>query len=126
MLGKWTSAVNSGLMNGIVFIYLRKAFYLVDYDILLNKLQMYQCSENTIKWFKSYLTDRSQHTSFVGCLSDKATVTAGVPQGSILDPLLFILFINDKPLHTKGDVDMYADDSTLSAVDKSVKNLKTS
>ncbi len=99
-------------MNGIVFIDIRKAFDLVDHDILLKKLQMYHCLENTIKWFKSYLTDLVTAYIFWGCLSNKATVTAGVPQGSILGPLLFILFINDMLLHTNGDVNMYADDST--------------
>ncbi len=111
-------------MNGIVFIDLIKAFDLVDHDIILKKFEMYHSSEHTIKLFKSHLADQSQHISFGGCLLDKPTVTASVSQGSILGPLLFSLFINDMPLHTKGDVAMYADDSTLSEVGKSVNELE--
>ncbi len=100
MLHTWTSAINRDLMNGSLYRS-QTSFDIVDHDIFLKKLQIYHCSENTIKWFKSYLTDRSQHTSFGRDLSDKVTVTDSMPQGSILCPLLFILFIYDMPLHTK-------------------------
>ena len=66
--------------------------------------------------------------SFRGYLSDMATVTVGVPQGSILGPLFFIIFMNDMPLNTGSDdpVDMYADDSTVSAPGNTLKHLEAS
>ena len=124
MIHKWTSAINHGLLNGIIYIDLRKAFDLIDHGILLKKLELYRCTALTVMWFKSYLKDREQCTSFKGILSERATVKSGVPQGSILGPLLFILFINDMPLHTEGDMDMYADDSTLSTVGKNINELE--
>ena len=75
-------------------------------------------------WFQSYLKDRQQYTSFKVILSERSTVKSGVPLGSILGLLLFILFINDMPLHTEGDMDMYADDSTLSTVGKNINELE--
>ncbi len=74
------------------------------------------CSDESIKWFKSYLLDRNQCTSFKGKVSEKLPIKTGVPQGSILGPLLFIVFINNLPMSiTNSNVDIYADDSTATA-----------
>ncbi len=85
---------------------------------------MYKCSDATIKWFTSYLYARNQCTSFKGKLSDKLSIKTGVPQGAILGPLLFIIFINDLPLvATQSEVDMYADDSTVTSTAKTTEEI---
>ena len=76
-------------------------------------MEYYKCHEKCLKWFESYLTKRSQRVCLNNHLSDSASVTCGVPQGSILGPLLFLIFINDLPLVLKQSaaVDLYADDT---------------
>ena len=69
----------------------------------------------SVIWFKSYLIDRTQLVSFKGQTSTARTITAGVPQGSILGPLLFVLFINNLPLNVHTWIDMFPDDTTLLA-----------
>ena len=128
MVHKWASAIDRGLLNGIVLLDLWKAFDLVNYEILLEKLEIYGCSAGSLTWFPSYLTGRKQMVSFWGHLSDMATVTVGVLQGSILGPFFFIIFMNDMPLNTgSGDpVNMYGDDSTASASGSTLEHLEAS
>ena len=124
LVDRWTTNMEKGLLNGVILVDLRKAFDLVDTDILLQKLSLYHCDENSISWFKSYLQGRKQLVQFKGKMSDTRSVTHGVPQGSILGPLLFILFMNDLPLYVSSEFDMYADDSTLHAAAKTVEELE--
>ena len=125
IVNKWTSAIDDDKLNGVVLLDLRKAFDLIDHKILLKKLQMYQCSDKTMKWFTSYLESRSQCTIFKGKISEKSKVNCGVPQGSILGPLFFILFINDLPLYIENsECDMYADDSSITSSESTVKQLE--
>ncbi len=92
IIDKWTSNMEKGLLNGVVLLDLRKAFDLVDTDVLLHKLSLYKYDSLTINWFKSYLQGREQCVIFKGNLSKTNTVTHGVPLSSILGPLLFINF----------------------------------
>ncbi len=109
-------------MNEVILLNLRKAFDLIDHQILLRKLRIYKCSDESIKWFKSYLLDRNQCTSFKGKVSEKLPIATRVPQGSILGPLLVIVFINDLPMSiTNSNVDMYADVSTATATAKTTQ-----
>ena len=89
-------------------------FDLVDHKSLLNKLEIYGIKDEALLWFNTYLTNRKQQVKINNSNSDFKHISCGVPQGSILGPLLFLLFINDLPLCT-NDVftDFYADNTTL-------------
>ena len=106
------------------FLDLKKAFDTVNQKILLDKLNYYGIRGKTKDWFKSFLNERLQFTTINTLNSTRKLVTHGVPQGSVLGPLLFIIFIND--LHKAArfsKVTHFADDTNLLLVDKSLKKL---
>ena len=120
----WLSEINENNIVGAVLLDLTKAFDLVSHKILLQKLRSYKFSNLSIAWFNSYLSDRKQQVHVSGKLSCERDIKAGVPQGSVLEPLLFILFINDLPLHIEFcELDLYANDATLSASSSSLSTL---
>ena len=91
---------------------LKKAFDTVDYEILLSKLGLYGIDGIAHQWFQSYLEDRTQMCSINGQLSSSCSVSCGVPQGTVLGPLLFLLYINDLPnCLSNSEPRMYADDT---------------
>jgi len=118
--------MNRGELCGVVLLDLRKAFDLINHKCLLQKLSIYKCDEKAMKWFESNLTGRTQTTNFRGHSSDSRPVTVGVPQGSILGPLFFILYMNDLPLCVTNDIDMYGDDSSLSSIGSDISQLTQS
>ena len=108
-----------------VFIDLQKAFDTVDHEILLKKLNHYGIREVANDWFRSYLNNRKQFVRIEDSESDTATINIGVPQGSVLGPLLFLLYINDLHFCIKHSKTRYfADDTYLLLVIKSLKQLK--
>ena len=127
MIDSWLKAVNDGKLTGCVMVDFRKAFDLVDHKILLNKLKCYKCDVNCLSWFESYLSNRTQRVSLNNNLSAPASVKCGVPQGSILGPLLFLIFINDLPLVLQNYVvvDLFADDTTFYDFQFDITQLET-
>ena len=107
--------MDKGLFTGVVMIDLRKAFDVVDHKLLLKKRQVYCLNTNFLKWFQSYLGPRYKKVCVEGKLSGPLRIHSGVPQGSILGPAFFLIFINDLPLVLKNNIDIFADDSTLYA-----------
>ena len=107
-----------------VFLDLSKAFDTIDHQILLHKLEFYGIRGTPLKWFKSYLTNRKQYVKYNNSDSLQQDITFGVPQGSILGLLLFIIYINDLPFcvnHCKTI--LFADDTTIYKTGKQVNNI---
>jgi hypothetical protein len=105
--------MNQGKITGALFIDLKKAFDTVNYHLLLQKLNHFGISGDALSWFSSYLGDRTQAVCINSILSDMKNIDIGVPQGSILGPLLFIIYVNSLPDCVDCKCVMYADDTTL-------------
>ena len=108
-----------------VFLDLRKAFDTVDHKILIEKLKVYGLDHIAINWFKSYLSNRAQMTVVRDAISNKLYIKCGVPQGSILGPLLFIIYINDIINATELILSLFADDTTGQAFADSLDQIET-
>ena len=97
-----------------IYIDLSKAFDALDYDILLHKLYVYGVRGHALQWFPSYLRNRKQLVSVNNSDSEFVTMNTGVPQGSILGPLLFLVYVNDLTRSSKlASFILYADDTNL-------------
>ena len=112
---------DSGLLTGIVLIDLQKAFDTINYEILLEKMKVFGFSNQVITWFKSYLSNRNFHVAIGNSVSSAGELTCGVPQGSILGPLLFLPYVNDLQQAIDCDLFLYADDSCLGFQHRNVK-----
>ena len=106
-------SLNENKFNISIFIDLKKAFETVNFDILLRKMQHYGVKNIELLWFKNYLTNRSQFCSVNSKESAKCQVKCGIPQGSVLGPLLFLIFVNDLPNATNFFSLLFADDCTF-------------
>ena len=117
MINKFHEGINNGQIIGIVMVDFRKAFDLVGHTLLLKKLRHYKISNKTLLWFSYYLLNRKQKVVINDIESKYEKNMFGVPQGSILGPLLFLMFINDLPHYFFSD--LYADDTTIYQISNS-------
>ena len=107
-----------------IYVDFKKAFGMVNHNTLLDKLAYYGVRGIENNWFKTYLTRRKQHVTVSGQTSVNALIEFGVPQGSVLGPLLFLIFINDLRQAIKfSRVHHFADDTNLLLVDNSLKKI---
>ena len=118
------SESDHGNYTGMVILDLQKAFDTVDHQLLLNKLQALGFNSLSVAWFRSYLTCHEQVVNIGDATSPPLPVTCGVPQGSILGPLIFLVYVNDMPAATNSKLLLYVDDSAILVSGKDVSQIQ--
>ena len=119
VVDNWLCNIDDGLITVVCYFDITKCFDSINHDILLFKLDKYGIRENELAWFTSYLSGRTQATFVHNSLSSFLPVSTGVPQGSILGPLLFLLFIDDLSKHVSS-CNLYADDTMIDHTGKTL------
>ena len=122
----WSTAMDRSQFVGVLFLDIKKAFDRVYLPGLIYKLQSAGVRGNALNWFRNFLLDRRQRTIIGQSVSALEYLHAGVPQGAILSPLLFTLYMNDITASTCGDVNLFADDTSAFTVSDSAQNLQLS
>ena len=121
---KMLKGFDDGLVTGMILIDLQKALDTINHDILLKKLSIIGFSDHTVKWFQSYLSKRKFNVNLENSFSEVSNISCGVPQGSIIGPLLFLIYVNDTPMAVKCNLFLYADDTCLVFQSKNVNDIE--
>ena len=125
VVDQWLEAINDGQMVGVCFLDIQKCFDSISHELLLAKLRCYGVLGKELQWFESYLSERKQKVRCNGKLSTENLVNIGVPQGSILGPILFLLYANDLVNHVGlGICNCFADDTIIYVVGNSISEVK--
>ena len=145
MYDSWIEDLEKKEYSGVCMIDMSAAFDMVNHELLLRKFELYGFDNKSLNWIKSYLSDRKQCVSIDGIMSKFLEVTIGVPQGSILGPIFYIIYTNELPEiinnylslenahsdHTEGqnceecgEICCFADDSTLTCSGKTSEEIK--
>jgi hypothetical protein len=118
----WTQLIDDGNCIDTIYLDFSKAFDSVPHNRLLIKLKNFGMCDLAINWFRSFLTNRIQRVCLEGSHSEWKHVTSGVPQGSVLGPILFLIYINDLPNSIKNFVKIFADDTKLYSINNQVEH----
>ena len=119
-------SIDEGCVTAAVFVDFRKAFDSVNHQLLLKKLPGYGIQTQELRWFENYLTNRCQSVVYGSAQSASQQITSGVPQGSILGPILFSIYINDLPnCLLQSQILLYADDAVLFYADSNIGKIST-
>ena len=115
---------DEGLLTGMILIDLQKVFDTINHEILLKKLEAIGFSYKCVRWFRWYLCEQIFFIEIENQLSDYGKVSCGVPQGSILGPLLFLIYVNSMPQAVKSNLFLYANNSCLKYQHREVEEIK--
>ena len=121
---KISSGFDAGKFTGMILIDLQKAFDTIDHSVLITKLRALNFGDETVSWFESYLSNRKFCVSVGQAMSEHGELGCGVPQGSILGPLLFLIYVNDMEQAVTCELLLYADDSCLLFQHKNVSEIE--
>ena len=108
-----TESIDNGKDVDIVYLYFSKAFDKVAHRRLIKKLENYGITGTLLNWIQDFLSNRKQRVGITGESSDWTDVTSGIPQGSVLGPILFLVYINDLPGAIRGLMKIFADDAKV-------------
>ena len=119
-LNDWTSALDNGIGTDVIFLDFQKAFDTVPHCRLIKKLDTYGIKGSLLLWIKDFFSECTQKVVLNGSASNTFTLSSGVPQGSVMGPLLFLVYVNDILEQVECNISMFADDTKIYTTVKSI------